>query len=79
MSVLVFDIETVPDVAGLRRVWSLPDSLSDAEVAQAAFDRRRPGWRPLGRRRAAAQHGREKGGGTKFAREDSARMLNVMQ
>jgi len=39
--VLVFDLETVPDVAGLRRVWSLPDSLSDAEVAQAAFDRRR--------------------------------------
>ena len=39
--VLVFDLETVPDVAGLRRVWSMPDSLTDAEVAQAAFDRRR--------------------------------------
>ena len=38
---LVFDLETVPDVAGLRRLWSMPDSVSDADVAQAAFDRRR--------------------------------------
>jgi hypothetical protein len=40
--VLVFDIETIPDVAGLRRLGSVPaDTLTDAEVAQAAFDRRR--------------------------------------
>ena len=39
--VLVFDIETIPDVDGLRRLGSSPDGLSDAEVAQAAFDRRR--------------------------------------
>lgn len=39
--VLVFDLETVPDVAGLRRLWSLPSDLADAEVAQMAFDRRR--------------------------------------
>lgn len=39
--VLVFDLETVPDVAGLRRIGGLPDSMSDAEVAQAAFAQRR--------------------------------------
>jgi predicted PolB exonuclease-like 3'-5' exonuclease len=39
--VLVFDIETIPDVAGLRRLGAAPDTLTDAEVAQAAFDRRR--------------------------------------
>ncbi len=32
-TVLVFDIETIPDVAGLRRLEDLPDSMSDAEVA----------------------------------------------
>lgn len=30
--ILVFDIETVPDVAGLRRVHDLPVTLSDADV-----------------------------------------------
>jgi 3'-5' exonuclease len=39
--VLAFDIETVPDCAGIRRLHDLPDSLSDAEVAQVAFQRRR--------------------------------------
>lgn len=39
--VLVFDIETVPDVAGLRKLISLPDGASDAEVAEAAFAQRR--------------------------------------
>lgn len=39
--VLVFDIETVPDVDGLRRLWSLPATMSDAEVAELAFERRR--------------------------------------
>ncbi len=39
-SVLVFDIETVPDVAGLRVLNSYPESMSDAEVAKAAMDDR---------------------------------------
>lgn len=39
--ILTFDIETVPDVAGLRRLWSLPAEMTDAEVAQRAFDARR--------------------------------------
>ena len=39
--VLVFDIETVPDVAGLRRLWSLPESMTDAQVAESAFAQRR--------------------------------------
>ena len=39
--VLVFDIETIPDVAGLRRLHDLPAELSDAEVAELAFQQRR--------------------------------------
>ena len=39
--VLVFDIETVPDVAGVRRLQGLPDTLSDDEVAELAFHQRR--------------------------------------
>jgi len=39
--VLAFDIETVPDCAGIRRLHGLPDSLSDAEVAEVAFQRKR--------------------------------------
>ncbi len=38
---LVFDIETVPDTAGLRRMWDLPADLPDAGVAELAFTRRR--------------------------------------
>jgi predicted PolB exonuclease-like 3'-5' exonuclease len=38
---LVFDIETIPDVAGLRRLHDLSPSLSDAEVAVAAQTLRR--------------------------------------
>lgn len=41
VNVFVFDIETVPDVAGARRVHALPQSLSDAGVANALFARRR--------------------------------------
>ena len=36
-TVLVFDIETIPDVAGLRRLDDLPASLSDTEVAEKAM------------------------------------------
>jgi predicted PolB exonuclease-like 3'-5' exonuclease len=39
--VLAFDIETIPDCAGIRRLHALPESLSDAEVAEVAFQRRR--------------------------------------
>lgn len=40
MNVLVFDIETVPDVAGGRRLFGL-EGLDDAAAAQAMFNLRR--------------------------------------
>jgi len=39
--VLAFDIETVPDCAGIRRLYALPADLPDREVAEVAFQRRR--------------------------------------
>jgi predicted PolB exonuclease-like 3'-5' exonuclease len=39
--VLVFDIETIPDVAGLRALNAYPVSDTDAEVAARAFAERR--------------------------------------
>ena len=39
--VLAFDIETIPDVAGIRRLHGLPADLPDREVAEVAFQRRR--------------------------------------
>ena len=39
--VLVFDIETIPDVAGIRALHGLPHELADAEVAEFAFQRQR--------------------------------------
>lgn len=39
--VLVFDIETVPDIAGLRRLHDMDSSLSDHDVAETAFQLRR--------------------------------------
>jgi predicted PolB exonuclease-like 3'-5' exonuclease len=39
--VLAFDIETIPDVAGIRRLYNLPEELPDAEVAEVAFQKRR--------------------------------------
>ena len=39
--VLVFDIETVPDVAGLRRIWDLAPEVSDAGVVDLVTQRRR--------------------------------------
>jgi hypothetical protein len=38
---LVFDIETVPDAAGLREVLELDQALSEADVVEIAFQRRR--------------------------------------
>jgi predicted PolB exonuclease-like 3'-5' exonuclease len=39
--ILVFDIETIPDAAGLRKVLELPDSVRDRDVAELALQRRR--------------------------------------
>jgi predicted PolB exonuclease-like 3'-5' exonuclease len=39
--VLAFDIETIPDVAGIRKLHDLPAELADCEVAEFAFQRRR--------------------------------------
>lgn len=39
--VLAFDIETVPDVAGWRRLHGVPQSIADRDVAEMAFHRRR--------------------------------------
>ena len=40
-TVLAFDIETIPDVAGIRRLHGLPADLPDREVAEVAFQIRR--------------------------------------
>jgi predicted PolB exonuclease-like 3'-5' exonuclease len=40
-AVLAFDIETIPDIAGIRRLHGLPADLPDAEVAEVAFQIRR--------------------------------------
>ncbi len=39
--ILAFDLETVPDCAGIRRLYDLPADLPDAEVAEVAFQKRR--------------------------------------
>ena len=39
--ILVFDIETIPDAAGLRRVWGLEAGVSDQAVIDLASQRRR--------------------------------------
>ncbi len=39
--ILVFDIETVPDIAGLRRIHGIEAGLGDEQVAAMAFQRRR--------------------------------------
>ena len=39
--ILAFDIETVPDVAGIRKVYDLPGDIADREVAEVAFQKRR--------------------------------------
>jgi len=38
---LVFDIETVPDIAGIRRLREIDDAVSDRDVAEMAFQLRR--------------------------------------
>ena len=39
--ILVFDIETIPDCAGIRRIHDLPADLPDSDVAEVAFQKRR--------------------------------------
>ena len=39
--VLVFDIETIPDIAGLRRLWEIGPEVSDDAVFELAAQRRR--------------------------------------
>ena len=39
--VLAFDVETIPDIAGLRLLHRIPAGISDGDVAQMAFHRRR--------------------------------------
>jgi 3'-5' exonuclease len=39
--ILVFDIETVPDVAAIRKLWNLPAEATDFAVAELAIQRRR--------------------------------------
>ena len=39
--ILVFDIETIPDVEGLRHVWELGAEASDEAVVELAYQRRR--------------------------------------
>ena len=39
-TVLVFDIETVPDVVGLRRMDVYPDSMTDTQVAEKVMSER---------------------------------------
>lgn len=38
---LVFDIETIPDIAGIRTLYELGAALSEYEVAEFAFQKRR--------------------------------------
>jgi len=46
--ILVFDIETIPDVDGIRRLDNLPATLTDIEVAEHAFAARRSVFVRLG-------------------------------
>ena len=39
--ILAFDIESIPDVAGLRTLYSLGTDISDSAVAEIAFQRQR--------------------------------------
>lgn len=41
MAVLVFDIETIPDAKGIRRLENIPDSVTDIEVVEQALAKRK--------------------------------------
>jgi len=40
-SILVFDLETIPDVAGIRRIYDVPAGVSDAGVLDWFAQQRR--------------------------------------
>ena len=52
--VLVFDIETIPDAAGIRRLEGIPESVSDVDVIAKALAERKA-QELLAQREAAAQ------------------------
>ena len=52
--ILAFDIETIPDVNGIRLLHDLPTSMSDQEVVSFAQQRRRAQTGAVPRRRAAS-------------------------
>ena len=39
--ILVFDLETIPDILSIRKINKISDSVSDKEVIQLAFYQRR--------------------------------------
>ena len=39
--ILAFDIETIPDCDGIRKIHGLPDELTERDVAEVAFQKRR--------------------------------------
>ena len=41
MNVLAFDLETIPDVGGGRKLYDLKEDMSDADVAEVMFAKRR--------------------------------------
>ncbi len=41
MNCLVFDIETIPDIASGRRLYDISDEISDADVTEIMFTKRR--------------------------------------
>ncbi len=41
MPALVFDIETIPDVGGLRKIHAINETVADEQVAAMAFQKRR--------------------------------------
>lgn len=41
MAIMVFDIETIPDFISARKLYNFPDNLSDSDVIQTLFAKRR--------------------------------------
>jgi 3'-5' exonuclease len=68
MNTLVFDIETVPDVALGRRLYGL-EGLADAQVAKAMF--------ALRRQSSAAAPGRAGGAGSDFLPPEQQRVVAI--
>ena len=41
MNLFVFDIETIPDTEGLRKLYALDEEIAPAQIAEMAFQKRR--------------------------------------